>query len=119
MAALVTSPRNTQMDPWVECEVQYNTLVAGETISVAHTAGVGTKCSKVDVEVLTPATDGSPLFWYRKTASDVRTATVGGTNTVAIKVDTVPGGSLDGMKVSFRMRFDAMAANSIDAAATP
>lgn len=117
--ATMLSVRNTQMDPWIECEAKYNVLTAGETINIPHTAGPGTKCNVVSHEVQVPATDGSPLFVAHIVASDVRTATLTGTNTVAVKVDTVPGGSLDGMTVSFRLRFDAMAANAINSTATP
>jgi hypothetical protein len=117
--ATFVSATNTQMDPYPECVAIYNALTAGETVNINHTCGPGTTCQKVEAEVTTAASDGSPIFLVRKATSDVKSISPTlGANTVAVKVDTIPGGSLTGMTVKFRMRFDAMAANAINATPT-
>lgn len=107
----------SQMDPWIEYKVALSGMTAGETVQIPVPTK-GTTCNAISHMITTSATDGSPVVVTRKTASDVKSVGATTQNYVGVKVDTIPGGSLDGMVLEVRMRFDAMAANAIDATPT-
>jgi hypothetical protein len=112
MGATVKRRYAVQMCPYIMTELNLVDPVAGLEESIAHGGPTGCSVARVSYDVVKIATDGSIPALAHVAADDDTTV---GTDTVALKFYTTPGGSLAGAEVKVYCHFDAAASGGIGA----
>lgn len=108
MAIAQSAPYPYAMQPEIVTQFDCSSLVSDKIESLSHGGPTGATVSAVEFEITTRPTDGSQLSCEHVSASDSTTG-----NTIALRFWVQPGGSIDGAVVRVRVRFRAMASNSI------